>query len=219
MIVSMEDPGCITLGAERKFANDGSLDVYWFYSLIAREWKNPYVLNREATHADEYGVKASYDNVAGSGLFLSYKLTAKHVGQDVSGSLHPELLRNGMVHNATVGYQVIPFLEPGVSFERGMFEGRSNSYDYRELFLRLNYQDGDFSAGSEGGGRKGLLRPGESRVRKNAGREPILDRHHGEGRETVQSSTLFRCVRSLRGKDTFGHRLFRTYGTADLGRS
>jgi len=147
-IVSMEDPGCITLGAERKFANDSSLDVYGFYSLIAREWKNPYVLNREPTHADEYGVKAAYENVAGSGLSLSYKLTAKHVGQDVSGALHPELLRNGAVHNATVGYQVFSFLEPGVSFERGMFEGRSNSYDDRELFLRLNYRDGDFFMGA-----------------------------------------------------------------------
>ncbi len=148
-VVSMEEPGCVTLGAERNFTKDSFLDVYGFYSLISREWKDPYVLNRESVHADEFGLKATYENVVGSGLDLSYKLTAKNIGQDASGALHPELRRNGAIHNVAVGYRIFSFLEPGVSFERGMFNGRSNSYDYRELFLRLSYRNGDFFLGAK----------------------------------------------------------------------
>ena len=148
VIVSMDDPGCLTVGAERKLDGDSSFDIYGFYSLIAREWRDPYVLHREATRSEEYGIKTTYENVANSGLVLSYKLTAIQIGRDDSGALHPELRRNGTVHNGSVGFRPFPFLEAGVAYERGAYEGGSNRYDRGELYLGLNYQDGDFLIGA-----------------------------------------------------------------------
>ena len=143
-----DEPGTLTAGFEKKFSASSSFDLYGFYSLMEHQWENPYVLNREQTTTWEYGLKATYENIEDSHINVSYKLSITELNNDVIGRLYPDLQRFGSSHAASVSYQIQPFLAPGISYERGAFKGKSNSYNSFELFLDLQYASGDLALGS-----------------------------------------------------------------------
>jgi hypothetical protein len=138
------EPGVIELGAEKKFDKKSSIDIYGFHSTLSKEWENPYVLHRKGTDSKSYGAKATYEDILGTNLSLSYKIGLTDVRHDLVGDIYRDLRRDGATHTMSLYYQAVQFFVPGVSFEKGSFKGKSNSYDSYQAFIMFNYSSGDF---------------------------------------------------------------------------
>lgn len=140
-----EEPGSLSLGIEKDFDDISSIDIYGFYSLMSKEWKNPYLLQRESTNANEYGAKITYENILRTPIILSYRVAFTDISKDEIGDIYSDLKRNGSSHTVSLGYQQMFSKEfgitPGLSYEKGLFKGKSNGYDSYELFLGCNYKD------------------------------------------------------------------------------
>ncbi|TAN42311.1 MAG: DUF2860 domain-containing protein [Nitrospirae bacterium] len=143
---SKDEPGSLTLGRGRDFDNDTYLEIYGFYSLKESGWKNPYALNRETTDIREYGAKFIFEYKA---LSLSYKITQTDFKNDDIGALFPELKRSGSTHAVGLSYQqmldITYGLTPGIIYEKGVYDGKSNSYEMYEAFLGFDYMKQDIS--------------------------------------------------------------------------
>lgn len=143
---SKDEPGSLTLGRGRDFDNDTYLEVYGFYSLKESGWKNPYALNRETTDIREYGAKFIFEYKA---LSLSYKITQTDFKNDDIGALFSELKRSGRAHTVGLSYQQMLDknygVTPGMIYEKGVYDGKSNSYEMYEVFLGFDYLKQDIS--------------------------------------------------------------------------
>jgi hypothetical protein len=144
----ISEPGSLNLGM-RKGLEIGDIDAYLFYSLVSRAWENPYVLYRERTGASEYGGRITWANIFKSKFSLSYRVGAYNVEHDLIGDLNRDLRRDGFSHSATASYFFqLPAgfgLVPSVTFEKGIFEGKSNSYNAFGGALALVYGTGNLS--------------------------------------------------------------------------
>lgn len=140
-----EEPGSLSLGIEKDFDDISSIDIYGFYSLMSKEWKNPYLLQRESTNANEFGAKITYENILRTPIILSYMVAFTDISKDEIDNIYSDLRRNGSYHTVSMGYQQMFSKEfsitPGLSYEKGLFKGKSNSYDGYELFLGCNYKN------------------------------------------------------------------------------
>jgi hypothetical protein len=135
------EPGSLSAGVKHRF-DKSFVDVYGFYSLIAKNWQNPYVLYRTATSTRLFGGKVTYGNAFNTNLSFSYRLSATDVSNDVIGSINSDLRQDGMTHTFSVNYRQpltkILSLIPAFSYERGEYDGKSNSYNQYEGSLALN---------------------------------------------------------------------------------
>jgi len=135
------EPGSLSAGVKHKF-DKSFVDVYGFYSLLAKNWQNPYVLYRTATNTRLFGGKITYGNAFNTNLSLSYRASYTDVSNDVIGSINSDLRQDGMTHTFSVNYRQpltkIFSLIPAFSYERGEFDGKSNSYNQYEGSLALN---------------------------------------------------------------------------------
>jgi len=129
---TIAEPGSINVGAKHVFQK-GVIDVSGFYSLVAKNWQNPYVLYRTPTNTMYLGCKVTYAKIMGTKFALSYKVARTDVDNDVIGSLYANLRQDGFTHKAGIDYKydfnVMFSVIPEFSFERGQFDGRSNSYN------------------------------------------------------------------------------------------
>ncbi len=135
------EPGSLSAGVKRRF-DKSFVDVYGFYSLIAKNWQNPYVLYRTATSTRLFGGKITYGNAFNTNLSLSYRASYTDVSNDVIGSINSDLRQDGMTHTFSVNYRQpltkIFSLIPALTYERGEYDGKSNSYNQYEGSLALN---------------------------------------------------------------------------------
>jgi hypothetical protein len=126
------EPGSLSAGA--RYAFDKSyLDAYGFYSLIAKNWQNPYALYRTSTSTMNYGGKITYGNIIGSDFYLSYRFGLTDVDKDVIGDLVPSLQQDGYTHTFAAGYRFNMgdrfTITPEVLYEKGDYDGKANSYN------------------------------------------------------------------------------------------
>jgi hypothetical protein len=126
------EPGSLSAGGRYDFGGS-YLDVYGFYSLIAKNWQNPYVLYRTSTSTMNYGGKITYGNILGSDLYLSYRFGLTDVDKDVIGTLVPSLQQDGYTHTVAAGYRLKAgerfSIIPEVLYELGDYDGNANSYN------------------------------------------------------------------------------------------
>ncbi|MCX5811177.1 MAG: DUF2860 family protein [Proteobacteria bacterium] len=129
---TIAEPGSINVGVRHVFQS-GAIDVSGFYSLVAKNWQNPYVLYRTATNTMYFGSRITYAKIMGTNLSLSYKIARTDVDNDVIGGLHSTLRQDGFTHRAIIDYKYdfnkMFSIIPEFSFERGQFDGGSNSYN------------------------------------------------------------------------------------------
>jgi hypothetical protein len=129
---TITEPGSINIGIKQVFSK-GVVDVSGFYSLLAKNWQNPYVLYRTPTNTIYFGGKINYAKIMGTKFALSYKIAGIDVNNDVIGSFYPNLRQGGFTHRAGIDYKhdfnKMFSIMPDLSFERGQFDGSSNSYN------------------------------------------------------------------------------------------
>jgi hypothetical protein len=135
------EPGSLSAGVKQRFEKS-FVDIYGFYSLVAKNWQNPYVLYRTATGTRLFGGKITYGNAFNTNFSLSYRASLTDVSNDVIGSINSDLRQDGMTHTFSVNYRQ-PLTEmlsliPAFTYERGEFDGKSNSYNQYEGSLALN---------------------------------------------------------------------------------
>jgi hypothetical protein len=129
---TITEPGSLNIGVKHIFQK-GVVDVSGFYSLVAKNWQNPYVLYRTPTNTMYFGGKITYAKIMGTKFSLSYRIAVTDVDNDVVGGLYPTLKQDGFTHRGSIDYRY-DFNEifsaiPVFSFERGQFKGSSNSYN------------------------------------------------------------------------------------------
>ena len=140
-INSALEPGSLSAGAKHRFEKS-FVDIYGFYSLVAKNWQNPYVLYRTATSTRLYGGKVIYGNAFNTNFSLSYRAGMTDVSNDVIGSINSDLRQDGITHTLSINYRQpltkILSLIPAFTYERGEYDGKSNSYNQYEGSLALN---------------------------------------------------------------------------------
>ncbi|MCX5815014.1 MAG: DUF2860 family protein [Proteobacteria bacterium] len=140
-INSALEPGSLSAGVRQRFEKS-SIDIYGFYSLVAKDWQNPYVLYRTSTSTRVFGGKIIYGNAFDTNFSLSYRASVTDVSNDVIGSINSDLRQDGMTHTFSINYRQplteILSLIPALTYERGEYDGKSNSYNQYEGSLALN---------------------------------------------------------------------------------
>ena len=139
------DPAYLSTGAKFSFGKS-SLDIHGLYAFYASNWQNPYVLYRRSTTTMNYGGRITYTNIMDSGLSLSYLFTTTDVDKDRIGDLYSDLRQDGQTHaigltyqyNITKTFNVIP----EIAYEKGAFDGKSNSYDSFTWGVKVNTKTG-----------------------------------------------------------------------------
>jgi hypothetical protein len=129
---TITEQGSINIGIKQALPK-GVIDVSGFYSLLAKNWQNPYLLYRTPTNTMYFGGRITYAKIMGTKLSLSYRFAATKVENDVIGELYSTLRQDGFMHKIGIDYRYdfnkMFSIIPEFSFERGQFDGRSNSYD------------------------------------------------------------------------------------------
>jgi hypothetical protein len=129
---TINEPGSINIGIKYAFPK-GIIDISGFYSLLAKNWQNPYVLYRTATNTMYFGGRITYAKIMNTNFSLSYRIASTNVDNDIIGSIYPTLRQDGFTHKAGIDYRYdfnkMFSIIPEFSFERGQFDGSSNSYN------------------------------------------------------------------------------------------
>lgn len=139
------DPAYLSTGAKFSFGKS-SLDIHGLYAFYASNWQNPYVLYRRSTTTMNYGGKITYTNIMDTGLSLSYLYTTTDVDKDRIGDLYRDLRQDGQTHALCLAYQynitnTINII-PEITYEKGAFDGESNSYDSFTWAVKVNTKAG-----------------------------------------------------------------------------
>ncbi len=141
-----QEAGSLALGARKRFQKS-AIDAFGFVSLISKAWKNPYILNRDATSSREYGGKITYYNLLDTNINLSYRIQQTDISDDDVGKINHDLRRDGTAHAPGISYNYRIggnyLIIPGFTYEKGNFKGASNSYDSYEISLGMIYNDKD----------------------------------------------------------------------------
>ena len=136
-----EDYGRLGLGVKHDLDKGGAIDAALFYSFMGKEWENPYMLNRNSTNVKNFGLRTTWDNIAGTPISVNYRVSVKFVDHDASGALNQDLKRDGTTHRLGANYKVKLsdsfVLTPAVAYERGNAEGAANRYNTAEAALML----------------------------------------------------------------------------------
>lgn len=123
--------GALSGGVTQMLGEVGSVTLTG--GLTAEEvWEDPYVLGvkRRETDLRGYTVGLSLDILGAS---LSYGLTRENVKDDHIGFREPDLDRDGMVHDVSLGYGLgiddRNMIIPGVQYMKADMDGKSNGFD------------------------------------------------------------------------------------------
>ena len=143
-----EDYGRVAIGVKHDLEK-GAVDAALFYSFMGREWEDPYTLNRNSTSAQNFGLRAGWEKIAGSPFSAHYTVSAKLVNNDLSGERYPDLKRDGTKHRLGVSYTLkltdTLTLTPSLAFERESAEGAANRYSSPIGAVSLIWRQQDLS--------------------------------------------------------------------------
>ncbi|MCW7753410.1 DUF2860 domain-containing protein [Desulfobotulus sp. H1] len=112
------------LGTLGILASMGSWDV----------WKNPYLLNqdRSKTRQREKSLTLFLENFLETGITMHYTGSWTDVKEDGIAAMHSDLTRRGHTHQIRLGCGLplrdTLILTPEISYERGLYSGKSNAY-------------------------------------------------------------------------------------------
>jgi len=126
------------------------LDLSVIYTPFQEVWKNPYQTgsSRQETDVTKYGGKVSLGAIAGTPLGVSFKIASVDVEDDGIGKLDKSLARDGIIYEASVDYRMDVTRDfsvtPSLTYERGDFDGASNSYDGYGAAVLLMYRSPPF---------------------------------------------------------------------------
>jgi hypothetical protein len=126
------------------------LDISVMYVPFQEVWKNPYQTgsSRQETDVTKYGGKVSLGAIAGTPLGLRFKVASVDVEDDVIGELDATLARDGIIYELSADYRMDVTRDfsvtPSLTYERGDFDGASNSYDGYGAALLLMYRSPPF---------------------------------------------------------------------------
>ena len=143
-----DEPGSLAVGVRHEM-DKGAFDTSFFYSFTGKEWENPYQLQRTETDVRNFGFKAAWENIVGSSVSASYKVTVKDVDRDLSGDLDGRLRRDGFTHrleaNKRIRLNENTTLTPAIALERGDADGSANSYTGGSLSCALLWRQDNLS--------------------------------------------------------------------------
>jgi hypothetical protein len=132
----------LSLGAATPLGRLGTLETSALASPWAELWKDPYLAGarRSATRAPEYGGRAAWTDVAGTGFAVSYTLLRTDVARDEAGERLPALRRTGWTHEAELGWRT-PFgprasLTPAFAATQGDLRGEAEAFRRYEAKLK-----------------------------------------------------------------------------------
>ena len=126
------------------------LDLSVVYAPFEEAWKNPYQTGKERQETDvtKYSGKVQLSAIAGTPLGIRFKVARVDVEDDEIGKLYPSLAREGNIYEASADYRMeltpAVTVTPSLIYERGDFDGSSNSYDGYGALLHLMYRSGCF---------------------------------------------------------------------------
>jgi hypothetical protein len=126
------------------------LDISVMYVPFQKAWKNPYQtgISRQETDVTKYGGKVALGAIAGTPLGLRFKVASVDVEDDEIGELEATLARDGIIYKLSADYRMDVTRDfsvtPSLTYERGDFDGASNSYDGHGASLRLIYRSPPF---------------------------------------------------------------------------
>jgi len=143
-----EDYGRLVVGVKHDL-DKGAVDAALFYSFMGREWENPYVLNRASTGVKSFGLRTGWERIGGGPVSLHYTVSARIVDNDVSGSLNPDLKRDGTIHRLSANYRIklgeTITLAPFAAYERTFAEGKANRLNVASGGVNLIWKRGNLT--------------------------------------------------------------------------
>lgn len=138
------------LGASYRLGNAGILKTAAFFTPFGKAWENPYItgVEREETDTSKYGFKLGLNRIMGTGFRAQLVYLNDDVGEDVIGSLVPELARDGSVYSLDLSYSYYIGknleLRPRVSIRKGDYEGDANSFTKCKVDFQARYRTGSW---------------------------------------------------------------------------
>jgi hypothetical protein len=126
-----EEPIGMGIGL-RKRSDIGTIGAILFLDFFQQGWENPYLLDRRATDVSAFGGSMSWNNIFESNIGISYKVSSHRFDTDSIGALYPDLKQDGSSHRFQLSFRKEAWglsLAPSMDYERGEFDGASNSYD------------------------------------------------------------------------------------------
>lgn len=143
-----EDYGRLALGVKHDL-HKGAIDAALFYSFMGSEWADPYALDRSSTTVQNFGLRAGWEQIAGSPFSLRYTVKVKLLNDDLSGKQYPDLKREGTKHRLSAHYAIklteSLTLTPALTFEREIAEGSANRYTAPGGALSLTWRHQDIT--------------------------------------------------------------------------
>ncbi len=125
----------LSMGVVQPIKELGILSVSVGQGVDDKVWENPYEqnVNRSSTDVINLTTVIKIKKVVNTGLSISYLHTSVDVKNDVIGDLNSDLRRDGNVNSLGITYIIgldkTSILIPGIEYDKGDFDGNSNSYD------------------------------------------------------------------------------------------
>ncbi|WP_273266882.1 DUF2860 family protein [Flexistipes sinusarabici] len=144
--------GGIQAGATFSDLLYSDLTIFAVYNLPTKVWKNPYELNTDRSHTykNSYGLGARLEEIVDSAFSYEIKVQMDDVRSDEVGTLYDDLERDGYVISQKLyrkfGLNEHLFLNLGVTYSKGLYDGDANSYDKIGLLGRLSFNKKEYSA-------------------------------------------------------------------------
>jgi hypothetical protein len=139
----------LAAGVTQHLGDAGQLTVAALYG-IDEVWKDPYLtgVKREATDVETYGLTLAYEEIFGTGAFVSSTVQMVDVDRDEIGDREKRLRRDGARSGISVGYQLAlgdsARLTPTLRIESQDIRGEANASDGVEAGLTYGWQQGQW---------------------------------------------------------------------------
>lgn len=124
----------LALGISHRVGDGTVVDFSVFSVLDQREWRDPYVASddKKQSHVKNVGMTLDFSEIASTGFGATVQWQAQKVTKDELADRFPELDRTGGIWSFT-GRYALDFggdfhLGPALSYEKGDFDGKANSF-------------------------------------------------------------------------------------------
>jgi hypothetical protein len=137
----------VAVGVSQRLGDAGQITVALSYGML-EVWKDPYLtgVKRQETDSETYGLALAYEEIFGTGAFVSTTTRVVDVDQDDIGDREKKLRRDGDLHEVHLGYR-LPLgksaqLTPSLRAERHNLRGEANASDGAGAALAFEWQQG-----------------------------------------------------------------------------
>ncbi|MEC9492845.1 surface lipoprotein assembly modifier [Flexistipes sp.] len=127
--------GGFLIGLKKPGLLNTEFSVYLSYRLPEEVWEDPFLLNKErsSTYKDSYGFGLNLNNILNTRFSYKLKLLSENIRDDVIGSNYSRLQRDGYIISQEISKNIRMsnkmFLNLGIFYKKGEYEGDANSYD------------------------------------------------------------------------------------------